>query len=290
MPVTITDALNQAHTRLADAAISDARLDAEVLLRCALNKDRAWLLAHLRDGIPDAVWSSYQALIERREKHEPLQYITGTREFWGRDFLVTPAVLIPRPETELIVDSVLHAVPDRRRPVTIIDLCTGSGCIAISLAMELPEASVVVTDISPAALDVARKNAEHHGVADRIRFIEGDLFGPLERLGAGGSADVITANPPYVPASLLGILPPEVRDFEPAMALVAGPDGIEFHKRIISGAPLFLKPGGKLIMEMGIGQAQNVKHFAQNDDRYHNIEIRKDLAGIDRTIILSKTF
>ena len=206
---------------------------------------------------------SSSRLIERRAQREPLQYITGRQEFWGLDFMVTPDVLIPRPETELIVETALAACQDRSRPLTIIDLCTGSGCIAISLAKELPAARIFATDTSAKALAVARENARRHGVSDRIRFLEGDLFGPLEELDLQGQVDIIVSNPPYVPSGDRPALQPEVRDYEPELALFAGPEGTEIHRRIIGTAPRFLKKNGRPHHGDGAGPGGD----AQTDDQ-----------------------
>lgn len=268
--------------------VPNARLDAEVLLRDALGRDRAWLLAHIRDDFDDERRGVFERAVERRALREPLQYITGRQEFWGLDFLVSPDVLIPRPETELIIETALGAVPDRNRGITIVDLCTGSGCIAVSLARELKSARIFATDTSAKALDVARENAHRHGVAGRIRFLEGDLFAPLEELDIAAQVDMIVSNPPYVPQGFGSVLQPEVRDYEPAMALFAGRDGTEIHQRIIGQAPSFLKRGGLLIMEMGIGQAGALGRMVRDSGVYDSLRVLKDLAGIERVMAVQK--
>jgi len=192
-------------------------------------------------------------------------------------------VLIPRPETEFVVEAALKAVSGLDTPV-IVDLCTGSGCIAISLAKELPKARIFATDRSDRAVYMARENARKNGVADRIRFLEGDLFGPLEEMDLQGRIDGIAANPPYVRSGDLTTLQPEVRDFEPETALIAGPEGTEIAERIIHQAPEYLKPGGLLIMEMGIGQAAALRKIIEHTHQFGPIGIVKDLAGIERVI------
>jgi len=286
--VTILEAINRAASQLAAAGISNARLDAEVLLCHTLGKDRAWLLAHMPDALDDEDLRLFEQAGKRRAAREPLQYITGKQEFWGLEFKVTPDVLIPRPETELIIETIARRGEDPDRPLRIIDLCTGSGCIAVSLAKELPQAGILATDKSSRALSVAAENARRHGVADRIRFLEGDLFGPLEELDIQDQVDIIAANPPYVPSTDQGTLQPEVRDHEPEMALFAGPDGTEVHRRILEGAPAFLRKHGLLIMEMGAGQADMLVQMARQSGVYHPAEILKDLAGIDRVIAVRK--
>ncbi len=286
--MTIIEAINEAAKKLSGQGVSTARLDAEVLLCHELGRDRAWLLAHIQDELDETSRRSYELAVGRRAKREPLQYITKQQEFWGLGFLVTPDVLIPRPETELIIESVLSAEEHRKKPLNIIDLCTGSGCIAVSLAKELQTARIMALDKSSKALSVARENAFRHDVADRIRFLEGDLFEPLEALDIHGQADIIVSNPPYVPSGDQRTLQPEVEAYEPAMALFAGPDGTEIHRKIIDAAPRFLKTRGVLIMEMGLGQADMLVKMVRQADAYAPPEILKDLAGINRVIVTRK--
>ena len=221
-------------------------------------------------------------------RREPLQYIIGRQEFWGLDFIVTPDVLIPRPETELLVETAVEIVKGSSARATIADLCTGSGCVAISLATAIEDARIFATDMSVQALAVARENARTHGVSDRIRFIDGNLFQPLERLGLRDQVDVITANPPYIRSGDLPMLQAEVKDYEPEIALIAGLEGTEIQKKIIDKAFAFLKKQGALIMEMGLGQAETLKRMVDRTGAYNKSEILKDLAGIDRVIVVRK--
>jgi release factor glutamine methyltransferase len=285
--VTIAEALYRAAQTLATAGITNARLDAELLLARLLGRDRTWLFTHANDPLDAVCLRPFQELIDRRVKREPLQYILGSQEFWGRAFRVTPAVLIPRPETELLVERAVEILRGTDRP-TVIDLCTGSGCIAVSLAKELRAPTIFATDISEQALDVARTNAAAHACSDRIRFLAGDLFDPIAELDLRGRVDCITANPPYISSSDLRALQPEVRDFEPEHALIAGPAGTEFHRRIIHEAPRYLRNRGTLMMEMGIGQAPDLIRMAAATGAYERPEIVKDLAGIDRVIAVRK--
>jgi len=287
--VTFIEAINRAASQLAAAGVTTARLDAEVLLRHAITRDRAWLLAHMQEELADDHRDSFERAVARRVRREPLQYITGRQEFWGLEFMVTPDVLIPRPETELIIESAVRSVRDRNRPQRIIDLCTGSGCIAVCLAKELPQARILATDTSSQAISVARGNARQNGVADRIRFLEGDLFSPLEELDIHGQVDIIVSNPPYVPSGDFSALQPEVRDYEPKMALLAGPDGTQVQRRIINEASRFLMNHGLLIVEMGLGQADPLAQLIRQRKDYGSLEILKDLAGIDRVIVAQKT-
>ena len=285
--MTIAEALKYASVKLTAAGISNARLDAEVLLAYELGKDRAWIITHREDTLDSTRQPLFEDAIRRRSRREPLQYITGNQEFWGLDFKVTPAVLIPRPETELLVETAVE-ISKGKDPVALVDLCTGSGCIAVSLAKELADARIFATDMSGQALSVARENAQRHGVSDRIRFFEGNLFDPLDELDLRGRLDTITANPPYIPSGDLPALQPEVRIYEPELALAAGPSGTEVQKSIILTAGEYLKSRGVLIMEMGLGQAGSLKTAAVDTGSYGSIGILKDLAGIDRVIVARK--
>lgn len=273
--------------RLSAHGIEHARLDAELLLGHALGRDRAWLLVHMQDQFEGPGQRLYEKYIDRRAVREPLQYITGVQEFWGLPFIVTPDVLIPRPETELVVESAIRSMRTVAAPV-FIDLCTGSGCIAVSLAREYPRARIFATDRSEPALDIARRNARQNGVADRIRFLEGDLFEPLNETDLIGRVDAIVTNPPYIRSDELPALQPEVRDFEPEMALIAGPAGTEIAERIIGESPVYLRSGGSLIMEMGMGQTDALRTIIAAAGAYAEPEVLKDLAGIERVILAKK--
>jgi len=286
--VTLAEAIYNATNRLSAAGITNARLDAEVLLAHIIQRDRVWLITHRDDVLNDKDQRDFDEAIRRRSKREPLQHIIGNQEFWGLEFKVTPDVLIPRPETELIVEAALMLVQDRNQQVRIIDLCTGSGCIAVSLAKELASAHIIATDASERALVVARENARDHGVADRIRYLEGDLFEPLEELDIRGHIDIMVSNPPYVRTGDLPTLQPEVRDYEPARALIAGPEGTEMAMRIIQNASEYLKKNGALIVEMGLGQAEALTRMVEATGAYDRSSILKDLAGIDRVIVARK--
>lgn len=282
--MTIAQAIHQAEQKLAEAGISSARLDAELLFCHAAKRDRAWLLAHFNDHAGQEIISVFGRLVARRIRREPVQYITGFREFWGLEFIVTPAVLIPRPETEFIVEACISEAAGKTAPI-IIDLCTGSGCIAVSLAREMPTARIFATDASHGALTIARQNAARHGVSGSIRFLEGDLFAPLLELNIQGAVDIIAANPPYISSEDAAGLQPEVRYYEPKEALVAGPQGTEIQRRIIESAPKFLKSGGVLVMEMGANQADALKGMIYKGAAFKDPQVLKDLAGIERVII-----
>jgi release factor glutamine methyltransferase len=286
--MTLAEAINKAAIKISAAGIDTSGLDAEVLLCHVLNKDRAWMLAHFRERLDGKLCGIFEYAVERRAKREPLQYITGKQEFWGLEFAVSPEVLIPRPETELIVETVLNRMQDKNRPLALVDLCTGSGCIAVALANELPQARIIATDKSAGALAVARGNALRHHVLDRIVLYEGDLTDPLESLDIDGQVDIIVSNPPYVRSSDYPALQPEVRDYEPALALFAGPEGTEIHQRIINEAIRYLKSNGLIIVEMGIGQAETLVNKLKENGQYGSFEILRDLAGIERVIAARK--
>lgn len=287
--MTLIEAIHNAATKFSAAGISTARLDAELLLAVLAEKDRAWLLSHMHDPLDEEIRGKYETIVQRRAKREPLQYIVGNQEFYGLDFVVTPDVLIPRPETELLVELALKIIGNYNRQTTIVDLCTGSGCIAVSLARTAEQLNILAIDKSPRALNVAKKNALRHDVANCIRFLEGDLLQPLEMLDIRNHVDMIVSNPPYVPTTDYPALQPEVRDFEPEMALIAGLDGTEMHRKIIETAPAYLKRHGALIMEMGMGQAELLLEMIRASDAFIAPSVYKDLAGIERVLVARRS-
>lgn len=256
-PWTIRRVLAWTRTDLAGRGIESARLDAELLVSTALGVDRVRLYMDLDRPLVENERARIRELVKRRRAREPVAYILGRREFWGRCFEVDPAVLIPRPDTETLVERALEVVP-LGRAERVLDLCTGSGAIGLTVAAERPEVTVDLTDLSVEALNVARRNANNVGVADRVRTLQGDLFEPLDRSDHDTRYGLIVCNPPYVSEAEVESLSPEVRDYEPRAALVSGPTGFEFHARLLEGASRFLSPGGTLLIEVGAGQAQDV--------------------------------
>jgi release factor glutamine methyltransferase len=242
--------------------------------------DRDRLLSH-------AERLAVRGLIERRVSREPLQYILGTQEFCGLEFDVSPAVLIPRPETELLVEYVAQRISVEGE-ATIVDVCTGSGCIAVAIARLRPRARVIAADLSNPSLDVARRNATHHAVVERITWLEGDLLGALARQGLEGCIDVIVSNPPYIAEADWAFLQPEVRLFEPRGALVAGPQGTELHERLLQEAARYLIPGGALIMEIGAGQACAMRRIVDQISGYRFHRLVYDAAGLERVVIVER--
>jgi len=279
---SIGAALIDAYARLANAGVGTPRLDAELLLAHACGWTRARLLAALREPVPSSAVGVFAAAIDRRLAREPLAYIVGRQEFWSLDFEVTPAVLIPRPETELLVECGLSWLASTSR-LRIADVGTGSGCIAIALAREMKSASVWATDLSTEALAVARRNAQRLGVADRICFGAGDLLAPI---ADGAPFDLICSNPPYVASADAHSLEPELLH-EPGFALFAGDDGLAVIRRLLVESPAYLALDGALVMEIGFGQAAAVRGLAQAAG-FARVDVRGDYAGIPRVAVASR--
>jgi release factor glutamine methyltransferase len=256
-----------------------ARRDAETLLLHLIGKNKAWLMAHAEDEFAGCAAIGYAGLLERRRRGEPIQYITGETEFYGLPFHVDHNVLIPRPETEHLVEKVLNLAAQFERP-RIVDVGTGSGAIAIALACKLPAAQITATDLSASALNVARENAERNRVTNRIRFLEGDLLTPV----ADEQFEFVVSNPPYVAESDQGSLAVEVREHEPSTALFAGAHGLDIYKRLIPCARASIVASGFLALEIGYGQAAAVSSLLKNSG-FAQIEFIADLQGIDRVVV-----
>lgn len=285
---TVASVLSEAETVLNAQTIDTARLDAEVLLGSVLGVDRTGVFSRFTQPLSSAQSQEFWRLLQRRAKREPLQYITGVREFWSLEFQVTPDVLIPRPETEILVETVLQLlspVSSLQSPISsrVLDIGTGSGCIAITLAKELLEAELWAVDISPAALLIARENAQRHGVVERIHFLQGDLFAPLNN--ATPPFDVIVSNPPYIARSALSSLQPEVRMWEPHVALDGGSDGLDFYRRVVKEGQSHLRSGGRLVLELGAGQCPDVQRLIQTQSNLTIETCVQDYAGHERVIV-----
>ncbi len=281
--VTVQSALRQAMAQLVRANTPSHALAAELLLMHVLGCDRAWLYSHPEALLTADLADKFFDLVAQRARGVPTQYLTGTQEFWGLPFEVTPAVLIPRPETEHAIEVILERLgPERHQEnLRIADIGTGSGCIAIALAKELPVAEIVATDISAAALEIARRNALRHSVSERTHFIECDLLPDGE--DSTRSFDIIVSNPPYIAETEESQLQPEVRLHEPSQALFAGYSGLEIYPRLIALAAQRLRSGGFLILEIGFGARDKIQPFLDSAS-WKNICVTNDLAGIPRVI------
>ena len=281
--LTVRRALRDAMAELARAQTPSYALAAELLLMHALGCDRAWLYSHPEASIDGEAVRRFFVLISQRANGMPTQYLTGKQEFWGLEFEVTPAVLIPRPETEHVIEVVMERLGAQRRQENLhaADIGTGSGCIAVALASELCGAKIVATDISGAALEVARRNAERHGVLQRVHFAECDL---LSAAAAGGSVfDLIVSNPPYVARNEEAQLPQDIREHEPHQALFGGVTGTEIYAQLITEAAAHLRCDGLLAMEIGYGALEEIRLMLQTAE-WREIRVTNDLAGIPRVV------
>jgi release factor glutamine methyltransferase len=278
--VLLKDALASAIEKLTAASVPSPRMNAELLLMFVLERDRAYLFAHPERELSPEQRDHYEEAIARRSTGMPAQYITGHQEFWGLDLIVTPAVLIPRPETEHLIETVLPLAREMKNP-NIVDVGTGSGCIALAFAKELPHAEIHATDISAAALEIARANATRQQLQNRIRFHETDL---LQGLGGDGY-DFVVSNPPYVGESEEDQVQLEVRKFEPHNAVFAGPTGLEVIERLIPQARNALKHGGWLVLEISGTIAARVKQLLSE---WQQVQITNDLQGIPRVAIAQR--
>lgn len=274
------------------AGLDSPRLDAEVLLSYVLKKERIFLYVHFDQPMEAAELAAFKDCIKRRVQHQPVAYITGHKEFMGLEFKVTPATLIPRPDTEILVEAVLQRLKAGAEAENslIADIGTGSGAICLSLLNYLPRLQAVTVDISPEALAVAEENAEGLGLSERIEFLQGDMLEPLkvQRERFAGRLSAIVSNPPYIPRGDIAGLEPDVRAFEPMGALDGGEDGLDFYRRLLADGAELLQEDGFLAMEAGIHQAQQLKALAEGSLQWGRCEIIRDLAGIERVVVLWK--
>jgi release factor glutamine methyltransferase len=306
----IRAALKEGMAQLRAAQIPSHPLATELLLMHALGRDRTWIYSHPEEFVDPAAAAKFLALIARRAAGEPVQYLTGKQEFWGLEFEVTPAVLIPRPETEHVIEVALARLGERglkihmdtgapREKLHVADVGTGSGCLAVALAWELPHAEVSATDISAAALEVAGRNAARHGVADHVHFLRCDLltgFGKKDPSSVGARHavpastqdrppfDLIVSNPPYIARNEAAQLRREVRDHEPRAALFGGPTGIEMYQRLIDQSRDLLRDRGILVLELGHDSAEHVREIFNAQPAWTKVAITMDLAGIPRVL------
>ncbi len=306
----IRAALKEGMAQLRAAQVPSHTLATELLLIHALDRDRTWIYSHPEESVDSKAADKFLRLIARRAAGEPVQYLTGKQEFWGLEFEVTPAVLIPRPETEHVMEVALARLGERgikihmdtgapREKLRVADVGTGSGCLAVALAWELPHAEVYATDISESALEVARRNAARHGVAERIHFLQRDLLTGLENADATGAGarhavpasadgaalfDLIVSNPPYIARNEAAQLQREVRDHEPHAALFGGRTGVEIYQRLIEQARDLLRDRGILVLELGYDSADHVRGIFDAQPEWTKVAITMDLAGIPRVL------
>lgn len=253
----------------------------------ALACDRAALYRESDRPVPVEAARRFRSLVERRARREPLQHLLGWTEFWSLRIACSPAALIPRPETELCVAAALERLTGLHAP-RIADVGTGTGCIAAALALERTDAAIFATDVCPDALALAAQNVRAHGVADRVRLLQGDLFAPIIEAGLAGALDLVVCNPPYVAEDEFPALQSEVREYDPRRALDGGPDGLRIIRRVVAEAPTLLKPAGALILELGEGQAAAAQSLAESAG-LADVETRRDAAGVTRTIIATRS-
>ena len=285
MPTEINALIADARRRFRAAGIErdEAALDARLLAQRLLGWDAARLMTHGDEAASPEFAHDYEGLVARRVFREPLAYITGSREFWNLDIEVTPAVLIPRPETELLIEIALEHF-DHPQPIRILDVCKGSGCVAVGLGREFPKATLVASDISQDALDVARRNLARYGVSARTQLVRADLLEGIE-----GPFDLIVANPPYVPTVDAPGLQPEVRGYEPPAALFAGEDGLQIVRRLVVQAAAALARDGILVFEFGAGQDDAVRSIVRAVSSLTLLELKHDLQDIPRAAVAQKT-
>jgi release factor glutamine methyltransferase len=277
---TIQTILNWTRQYFTEKGVENPRLDAEVLLSHILRKERLYLYVHFDQPLEGEELTVFREMVKKRAARLPVAYILGVKEFMGLDFEVTPAVLIPRPDTEILVETAMHRLQDVKEPC-ILDIGTGSGAICVSMLANLSTATGVTVDISPDAIEVAKRNAKSHQVAERLTFCLGDLFAPIE----GQVFTAILSNPPYIPEADISGLTPEVRK-EPNLALVGGQDGLNFYRRIVTEGKTYLAAGGFIALEVGIGQAQLVAAMAEETGHFKVSEIVKDYGGVERVVVL----
>jgi release factor glutamine methyltransferase len=288
LAMLLREALRAGLQTLKEHEVPSPQLAAELLLMHTLGCDRGWLYSHLDEPVAPEVADRYIQLIAERSTGKPTQYITGHQEFWGLDFEVTPDVLIPRPETEHLVEAALELIrkAGSSEPCRIVDVGTGSGCIALALASELPQKEIHAVDISPAALEVARRNARRFGLARQIQFCEGDLLKPYIENGCAASFNMVVSNPPYVGDAESDLVQREVREFEPRLAWSAPGDGNGIYRRLFPQALELLEPGGHVVVEIGYLKSDAVTRLL--GDGWTGVEVTADLAGIPRVVVAEK--
>jgi release factor glutamine methyltransferase len=276
--------IQEAETKLEDAGIPSPAAEVEIVIETLLNIERINLYLHGADLIDANMIKRFEEIIEKRTSRYPLQYILGEMYFYGRRFIVTPDVMVPTPETEVLCDLAVNYINNEGiETPSILDVGVGSGVISVTIACEIPKAEIMAVDISEKTLEIASNNAGLHGVRDRIKFVQSDLF---SQIGNDALFDLILSNPPYISEEEYKTLPPEVLA-DPKISLVSGEQGLDIIKKLIECAPKYLKSKGRLMFEIGYNQADKVVEISEKDLRYRSISIMKDLNDIDRVVILS---
>ncbi|MGP0566853.1 MULTISPECIES: peptide chain release factor N(5)-glutamine methyltransferase [unclassified Nitrospina] len=280
--ITVGEILQEAENRLQETGVNTPRLDAEVLLAEAMHTTRTGLMADAGREVTPVERTAFTAWLERREQREPVAYLLGRKEFWSLDFTVNPDVLIPRPDTECLIEHFLTLVKrDGVEAPRILDVGTGSGILAIVAARECPTATVTAMELSDRALDVARHNASAHNVLPQIQFVQGDFH---REFWEGAPFDYILSNPPYIDYETYETLAPEIREYEPKQALLAGPDGMDAYRKIIPLAAMLLRPGGSLLLEFGNDQGPGVNQLVAENNGFEAIERASDYTGAERVL------
>jgi release factor glutamine methyltransferase len=287
LPISSSQLYREAVETLSQAGIENARQEALWILEEAVGVTRVRLHAYSEDPIDPDRYKKAVALIERRALREPLQYVLGHQEFYGLDMTVKPGVLIPRPESELLVEKAIALLRSHSHPV-IVDVGTGSGCLAISMARALTHAMVIASDRSVAALQIAKVNAKRHGLDSRILWLAGDLLDPLLSSGLAGKVSAIIANLPYISHDEWDRLSPDVKDFEPCLALDGGPDGLDVYRRLLQEAPCLLAPDGVVLVEIGLGQVDRLCQEIADSNMLKVVNVQPDLQGIPRMVCLQR--
>lgn len=286
-PCTVGSLLAEVRQRLLAAGVEPADHEAAWLIEHAIGLSGLRQVVDRRRVVSDTEAMKLAGLLSRRVAREPLQYILGTQEFCGLEFEVSPTVLIPRPETERLIRELIRRLPPGKNP-TLVDVGTGSGCLAVTLARSVRNGKVKAIDLSASALETAKRNARRHGMEASITWLEGDLLAPLAGMSLERSVTAIVSNPPYIREADWPTLQPEVRLYEPRAALIGGPRGTEFHERLLDEAIPFLIPGGLLVMEMGQGQSAALHARVESMAAYRSVDVVRDEAGIDRVFIAKR--
>lgn len=286
MSIIVRDLIQMAETQLETYGKENAKVDAELIFRHCFSVDKAGFFKLWGTRFDESEIEQYLQVVEIRAGGVPLQHITGEQEFMGLTFLVSPKVLIPRQETEVLVNQVIEIIEERKKHCDVLDLGCGSGAIGVSLAKLCKNVTIKASDISADAIGVAKRNARNIGVEKKITFVQGDLFEPFDKFLRKEKFDIIVSNPPYIKSSVIPELQVEVRDHEPLLALDGGEDGLSYYRKIIEKAPSHLKKGGTLALEIGHDQAGDIMEIVKEHGKFINGKFLRDLAGKDRVMLL----